>query len=74
MKVKCVRSFVGHAPNGRFYSPGMGDEFELPDGVDWLQAGFVVPVKETKQETATQPKPRRRTSRTRSKQDGTRSK
>jgi hypothetical protein len=25
-------------------SHGMGDVFDLPEGTDWLQAGFVVPV------------------------------
>lgn len=63
MRVKCIRSFVGKAPDGRTYSPSMGDEFELPDGTDWLQAGFVEPLKEQK-ETATQAKPKTRSKRT----------
>ena len=52
MKVKAVKSFsydfdgeIGHIPEGK--------EFDLPEGVDWLHAGLVVPVREEKIETAT---------------------
>lgn len=39
MRVRALKSFAG--PGGS-YAPGQ--EFELPEGVDWLRAGFVVPV------------------------------
>ena len=48
MRVLCVVSF-----SSRDFTASEGDEFELPEGVDWLQAGFVVPLKEQKIETAT---------------------
>lgn len=44
MKVKAVKSFAGTDGDGNPVSIGMGDVFELPEGVDWLQAGLVVPV------------------------------
>lgn len=47
MKVKAVKSFGG-SRHGHF---PQGHVFELPDGVDWLEAGLVVPVIE-KPETA----------------------
>ena len=44
MKVRVVISF-SDAKVGRSFS--IGDELQLPEGVDWLKAGFVVPVVET---------------------------
>jgi hypothetical protein len=41
MKVKVIRSFVDI--RGSFQE---GDIIELPESVDWLNAGFVEPVKE----------------------------
>ena len=49
MKVRAVRAFGG---NGHRHD--IGDEFELPEGVDWLKAGLVEEVK------AEKPKPTRR--------------
>jgi hypothetical protein len=46
MKVRCVRSFAGRAPDGSLVSHSEGEVFELPKGTDWLQAGLVVPVVE----------------------------
>lgn len=46
MKVRALKSFggrIGHFPEGSV--------FDLPDGVDWLEAGLVEPVVE-KPETA----------------------
>jgi hypothetical protein len=40
MKVKVIRSFVDI--RGSFQE---GDIIELPESVDWLNAGFVEPVK-----------------------------
>ena len=48
MLVKAVKSFGGSQHGHR----AEGSVFELPDGVDWLQAGLVVPVGE-EVETAT---------------------
>lgn len=64
MKVKCVRSFV----DGMHGSKGQGDVFEMPEGVDWLKAGFVVPVEDedkppkkiTKRKTAAKPRTTRK--------------
>lgn len=44
MRVRAVKSFAGQDGDGNHVSVGMGDEFELPLGVDWLQAGLVEPV------------------------------
>jgi hypothetical protein len=40
MKVRALKSFV----DGKFGRHSKGDEFELPEGCDWLNAGFVEPV------------------------------
>lgn len=54
MRVKALRSFAGTAPSGSKYRVVEGEEFDLPEGVDWLNAGLVKvvepgqPVKETK--------------------------
>lgn len=58
MKVKVIRSFVGHyEENGQLksISAGMNDVIDLPEGVDWLRAGFVEPVKEQAESAALQP-------------------
>ncbi len=47
MKVRCVRSFAALVGKKR-YTISEGASFTLPDGVDWIKAGLVVPV-----ETAT---------------------
>lgn len=47
MQVRVLKSFVGHyGPDNKFISAGEGQEFELPEGVDWLKAGLVEPVKD----------------------------
>lgn len=43
MQVIAKRSFVGYV-KGAARSIAEGSQFELPDGVDWVQAGFVLPV------------------------------
>jgi hypothetical protein len=73
MKVKVLKSFVGkYEKDGReiFISAGMNEIIDLPEGVDWLKAGLVEPVKAAPEsttakaaETATKPKPKRRTRR-----------
>jgi len=62
MRVRALTSFAG---NG--VSVGMGDEFELPDGVDWLWAGLVEVIEPEQEaavaempEKAVKPKPRGR--------------
>ena len=40
MQVRVVRSFADR----RHGSYSQGDTVDLPDGVDWLDAGFVEPV------------------------------
>lgn len=41
MRVRALTSFAGDG-----VSVGMGDEFELPEGVDWLRVGFVEVIDE----------------------------
>lgn len=43
MKVRAIKSFSG--PHGSYRK---GQAFDLPEGVDWLRAGFVVEVGESK--------------------------
>ena len=43
MLVRAVKSFGGLGPHGRIHVSS-GQVFELPEGVDWLKAGLVVPV------------------------------
>lgn len=50
MKVRAVKSFAG-----RGVSHGAGDIFELPENVDWLQAGLVEPVEEAKKTATAEP-------------------
>lgn len=52
MKVRALTSFAGVDINGTPHSIAAGAEFELPPGVDWVQAGLVVPV-DTEPEQAT---------------------
>lgn len=45
MKVRAVKSFVATLPDGtKFRITPESEPFTLPKGVDWLQAGLVVPV------------------------------
>lgn len=56
MKVIAVKNFVGIIDNVK--KPfEEGQEFELPAGADWLDAGLVVPVRTRKVETATRKAP-----------------
>lgn len=56
MKVKALVSFAGEAG-----THAAGDEFELPEGVDWLRAGLVAPVEpEPEPEASAEPKPARK--------------
>jgi hypothetical protein len=54
MRVRALQPFSGMG-----LSVSEGDEFELPDGADWLRAGLVEPV-ESEVETATEKRPTRR--------------
>ena len=45
MKVVALKGFSGML-EGRPFSVSEGEELELPEGVDWLNAGLVVAVKE----------------------------
>lgn len=47
MKVRALVSFSD--VRGSY---AQGDEFELPDAVDWLRAGLVEPVRQVEMETA----------------------
>lgn len=47
MRVRALTSFAGSG-----FSVGMGDEFDLPEGVDWLRAGFVEVIPEPAPEKA----------------------
>ena len=42
--VRAIVPFVG-VVSGSVYHVTSGEEFELPDGADWIGAGFVVPVR-----------------------------
>jgi hypothetical protein len=44
-KVKVLRSFVAVTPDGKVRASA-GDIIDMPDGVDWLPAGFVELVEE----------------------------
>lgn len=59
MKVQVVVPFVAEI-DGVGYLGRKGAVLELPAGADWLTAGWVVPVKETEQETAVKPRAKRR--------------
>lgn len=48
MRVRALTSFAGSG-----FSVGQGDEFDLPEGVDWLRVGFVEVIEpEPEQEAA----------------------
>ena len=51
MKVRAVKDIVGIV-EGMMWCVCENAEFELPEGVDWLSKGLVVPVREKKIETA----------------------
>lgn len=52
MRVRALKSFVGSDGNKRKYRIEVGQEFDLPDGTNWLSAGFVEPVEIDNRETA----------------------
>jgi len=52
MQVKALIGFVSRVGDRKF-RVNQGDELPLPDGADWLDVGFVVPVREQAIETAT---------------------
>jgi len=41
MRVRAKVSFTGRTPDGVRHHHVAGDEFDLPQGVDWLRAGYV---------------------------------
>lgn len=43
MRVEVLKSFQGQI-DGRRYGGGMGDVIDIPEGTDWIRAGFVRPV------------------------------
>ncbi len=51
MKVRAVKDIVDIV-EGMMWCVCENAEFELPEGVDWLSKGSVVPVREKKIETA----------------------
>lgn len=53
MRVRAVKSFIAYLPDGSKQRVQYGQELDLPRGVDWLKAGFVVPVRQAATETAT---------------------
>lgn len=66
MKVRCIRPFVAKWDGNTFHA-ALGQEFELPAGVDWLKAGFVEVVEQpVKPETASSKTAKRRTTRAKS--------
>ncbi len=56
MRVVALVSFAGRVGVNSL-SIARGAEFDLPEGVDWLQAGLVAPVGSTGSPTATGPAP-----------------
>lgn len=56
MKVRALVSFAGKVGVNTL-SIARGAEFDLPDGVDWFQAGLVAPVGSTGSPTGTGPAP-----------------
>jgi hypothetical protein len=50
-KVKVLKSFVAITPDGKVRASA-GDIIDMPEGVDWLPAGFVELV-ETEEEPST---------------------
>ena len=57
MIVRCLKSFAGRDAAGNRVSYGMGDVFELPEGVDWLRVGLVEIVIEEERGRAGTPAP-----------------
>lgn len=51
IRVRALVSFAG-VVDGQSRAVAVGEEFDLPDGLDWLQAGLVVPVLPPGPETA----------------------
>ena len=58
MKVRALTSFGGTYARGNHVHYGKGDKFELPTGVDWLNAGLVEAI-ETQPEAAVVKPPRK---------------
>ncbi len=56
MRVVALVSFAGRVGVNSL-SIARGAEFDLPDGVDWLQAGLVAPVVLTSSPTGAAPAP-----------------
>ena len=52
MRVKAVKSFVDKVGDTK-YRVEQDQEFELPEGVNWLDVGFVVPARDIELKTAT---------------------
>jgi len=65
MKVRALTTFGGTDAIGNPIHVSAGDVFDLPPGVDWINAGFVVAVEQEEAtvqvpERATKAKPKRR--------------
>ena len=52
MRVQAVKSFVDKVGDTK-YRVEQGQEFELPEGVNWLDVGFVIPARDIELKTAT---------------------
>jgi hypothetical protein len=52
IRVQAVKSFVSIIGDKK-YRVEQDQKLELPEGADWLEVGFVVPVREEQVETAT---------------------
>ena len=55
MRVRAVKAFGGSG-----HRHDIGDEFDLPKGVDWLKAGLVEEIKPAAKKTTTRRKPRKK--------------
>jgi len=55
MRVQAKKNFAAQVPGlGRFRAE-VGDEFDLPAGVDWVEAGLVEPVSREPETAAVKP-------------------
>ena len=61
MKVKVIVPFTSII-DGKSTSHRKGEILEIAEGIDWLKAGFVVPVVESGAEKAVLPEPEKRNS------------
>lgn len=59
MKVRVIKGFTAIlAGDRRHYAPGAEVDLDsLPEAVDWLRAGLVMPLREAEPETATRKAP-----------------